>query len=72
MKRFRLSFLLAVLALVIIYAVATDHPAPAWGASQLPELFISVFFYLFVTIMAWSMWQAWRGGKTTGPKNSSE
>lgn len=36
--RFRLASLLIVLAAVWGYAIATDHAAPAWGASRLPSL----------------------------------
>jgi hypothetical protein len=46
--RARLATLLIILAAVWCYAVATDHPAPAWGASRLPSLLLdSVISVLF-------------------------
>ncbi len=70
MKSLRLSLLLAILAAAIIYAVATDHPAPAWGATRLPGLFGEVLVCLLFAVGAWSLWRAhWpRGSPCARPQ----
>ncbi len=38
LSRLRLFLLIGLLAGLWAYAIVTDHPAPAWGSSQLPDL----------------------------------
>ncbi|MFO0952679.1 MAG: hypothetical protein U0835_16335 [Isosphaeraceae bacterium] len=37
-SRARLGLLIGLLTTLWTYAIVTDHPAPAWGASRLPDL----------------------------------
>ena len=63
-SRVRLGLLLGVLAALWAYAILTDHPAPAWGASRLPDLYFATIVYVSVTalaVVAIRAWSSWRG-----------
>ncbi len=50
--RIRLLILLAILAAIWAYAIATDHSAPAWGMSRLPALVLENFFLVLLSLAA--------------------
>ncbi len=57
--RIRSGLLLGLLAALWAYAVITDHPAPAWGASRLPDLYFSTLVLVGAAALVAVMVRAW-------------